>query len=150
MWPADAHVMPLRLKGDTFMKKHRQAIYCFLGVILLVVSSTSAAEQVPLNPVDGVYKVGDWTYQLISLGRGTADEKTVGKLSFKDKEVIGSEFDRLRSELGEFMWAGYNCGQSQVGWYRINPQKKYSRWTMVRIDESQQGPYWKTKKNDTR
>ncbi len=128
------------------MKKPGAAIYGFLGVILLVLGSTSAAEQVPLNPVDGEYKAGDWTYQFIALGRGTADEKTVGKLSFKGKEVIGSEFARLRSELGEFMWAGYNCGQTQVGWYRINPQKKYARWIMVRIDESQPGPYWKTKK----
>ena len=128
------------------MKKHGKTLSRLLGTILLVVTSTPGADQVPLTASDGVHKVGDWKHQMVLLAQGTPDEKLVGKLSFKGKEVIGIEFARLRSELGEFMWAGYDCGQSRLGWYRIDPHKKYARWIMVRIDESQPGPYWKTKR----
>ena len=113
-----------------------------LAVGLVVCGTNTAAGQVPLNPTDGVYTEGDWTYQLVVLKRGTAAATGVGKLSFKGKEVVGSPFARLRNELGEFMWAGYECGTPRLGWYRIDPRKKYARWTMVRIDEAQQGPFW--------
>jgi hypothetical protein len=115
-------------------------LFCFL----LSISGVNGAGQVPMNPTDGVYGNGDWKYQFVVLGRGTPDEKAVGKLSFKGKEVIGNNYDRIRSPMGEFMWSGSACDQSRWGWYRIDPQKKYAKWQRVKIDESQNGAVWRT------
>jgi hypothetical protein len=101
---------------------------------------------VPLSPTDGIYELGGWKYQLVLLEGGTAEERAVGKLSFKGKEVVGSPFARIRTELGEFMWSKSECDQPRWGWYQIDPKKKYARWIRVRIDQSQKGPIWKTVK----
>ena len=109
-----------------------------------VAAQDKTAAQVAMNPTDSVYETGHWKYQSVVLGRGTSEEKAVGKLSFKGKEVVGNKFDRIRTDLGEFMWSGTRCGEARWGWYRIDPQKKYARWMRVRIDESREGPVWRT------
>ena len=114
-------------------------LFCFLASI-----GVNGTGQVPMNPTDGVYGSGDWKYQLVVLGRGTQEEKAVGKLSFKGKEVVGNRDDRIRTAVGEFMWSGNACDESRWGWYRINPEKKYAKWQRVKIDESQSGPVWRT------
>ena len=117
---------------------------CF-SCLLVSIAAVKEGAQVPMNPADGVYGKGEWKYQSFVLGRGTSEEKAVGKLSFKGKEVVGNRDDRIRTVLGEFMWSGNECEQSRLGWYRINPQKKYPRWQRVKIDASRTtGPVWTT------
>ena len=122
-------------------------VVSLLAVIILapnLAAQDRAAAQVVMSPTDGVYETGHWKYQSVVLGRGTSEEKPVGKLSFKGKEVVGNKFDRIRTDLGEFMWSGSGCDESRWGWHRIDPQKKYARWLRVRIDESHEGPVWRT------
>jgi hypothetical protein len=114
---------------------------CVLGM-----AAAQMPNQVPLTPTEGVFAAGDWTYQFVILGKGTPDERSVGKLSWKGKEVVGIPFARLTTEIGEFQWAGYKCDSEHVGWYRIDPRKKYARWIRVRIDQSRDGPVWVTTK----
>ena len=110
---------------------------------LLWTGTVSTPSQVPLDPEDGVYTTGEWKYQCLVLGAGTPEQKVTGKLSFKAKEVVGTPFARLRTQMGEFQWCGRECG-TVLGWYRINPEKKYAKWIRVRIDESKEGPVWRT------
>ena len=122
-------------------------VVSLLAVMILVrnvASQDRTAAQVAVRPTDGVYETGYWKYQSVVLGRGTSDEKPVGKLSFKGKEVVGNKFDRIRTDFGEFMWSGTGCDEARWGWYRIDPRKKYAKWLRVRIDESREGPVWRT------
>jgi len=118
----------------------------FLSLLVFFAGSfdVDAAAQPTLAPGDGVYESGDWKYQFIAFGRGTPEERAAGKLSFKGKEVVGLPFARIRTGLGEFQWAGYECPESRWGWYRIDPEKKYARWVRVRIDPSRRGTVWRT------
>ena len=49
---------------------------------------------------------GDWSYHSVVFAGGTAEEKGIGNLTYKGKEVVGNRFDRIRTDLGEFQWAG--------------------------------------------
>jgi hypothetical protein len=113
---------------------------------LLLAAVAFAARQAPLDPADGVYKAGEWQYQLVILNQELADKRAVGKLTYRGKEVIGIAFARITTDVGDFQWAGYGCESERMGWYRIDPQKKYARWVRVRIDESKVGPVWTVRK----
>lgn len=82
---------------------------------------------------------GAWKYKLISTKSGPV---SVGKLTYKDKKVVGHEYDRIVTGVGTFMWRPERCDKDPCGWRRINPGKKYSRWRMVVIDESETGAVW--------
>src|SRR5262245_25938993 len=116
----------------------------FVGLFVLGTATINSANQIPLQPGEGSYSKGEWTYQLVILARGTTDERRVGKITFKGKEVVGIPDARLSTSLGEFQWAGYTCDTERVGWYRIDPTKKYARWIQVRIDTSRDGLLWTT------
>lgn len=81
-----------------------------------------------------------WKYELIPTNRDP--QKLVGKLTYKNKEVAGHEYDRIATDLGTYMWRPPACDKNPCGWYRINPQKKYPRWRIVIIDESENGAVW--------
>jgi hypothetical protein len=81
-----------------------------------------------------------WRFE--EVGIKGAQEKLVGRLWYKKKEVIGQLDDRINTDVGVFMWRPQRCDLPQCGWYRINPQKKYPRWRIVVIDESEKEPLW--------
>jgi hypothetical protein len=112
------------------------------GFALLLLSTALSHAQGVGSDTDGVFQVGEWKYQLIVLGQGTPDQKAIGKLSFKGKEVFGGAYYRIVTDLGHFMWSPYACDAARCGWYRIDPTMLYSRWTLVRIDESENGSIW--------
>src|SRR5216684_2187713 len=73
---------------------------------------------------DSILQAGQWKYQLLVLNQGTTEQKAIGKLSFKDREVVGSPDHRLVTDLGSFMWSPYSCEATRCGWYKIDPMKK--------------------------
>ena len=83
---------------------------------------------------------GTWQYTLISTKSGA--QKSVGKLTYKNKKVVGREYDRIVTDVGTFMWRPEICDKDPCGWRRINPGKKHSRWRIVVIDESETGAVW--------
>jgi len=107
----------------------------------MLVAMVPAAGQTILD-TDGVFQLGQWKYQLLVLSQGTPDQKAIGKLSFKGKEVLGGPDYRIVTDVGHFMWFPYACEAARCGWYRIDPTKLYSRWTIVKIDEAEEGPIW--------
>jgi hypothetical protein len=102
-------------------------------------ATARAGEHVPLDPVEGIYEQGEWRYQLVILNQGLEARRSVGTLTFRGKEVVGSAYARIATQLGPFQWAGYDWESERIGWYRIDPAKKYARWTRVRIDTSKGG-----------
>jgi hypothetical protein len=112
----------------------------FLAPILMSVVIARPADQMPLDPAEGVYEAGAWRYQLVVLDEALPSRRAVGKLTYRGKEVLGIAFARITTDLGQFQWAGYGCDWVHVGWYRIDPETKYSRWIRVRIDEAKNGP----------
>jgi hypothetical protein len=114
-----------------------------LPLLFLLICAPGRAEQVSTN-ADGIFESGEWKYQLVLLNQGTSQQMSIGKLSFKGKEVIGGPYHRITTNLGQFMWSPYTCQNSRCGWYKINPKKKYSRWIKANINESEHGPAWHT------
>jgi hypothetical protein len=58
-------------------------------------ATARAGEQVPLDPVEGIYEQGEWRYQLVILNQGLEARRSVGKLTFRGKEVVGSAYARI-------------------------------------------------------
>jgi hypothetical protein len=106
-------------------------------VLIVQFPSLALTAQVPETLVQS----GFWKYELVAV-RGTP-QKFVGRLWYKNKEVIGQEDDdRINAEMGQFMWRPQQCDRSECGWYRINSKKKYPRWQKVVIDESEKEKAW--------
>jgi len=112
-----------------------------VSLALLLPLASSYAEGIAPN-TDGIFQAGEWKYQLLVLRQGTSEQQTIGQLSFRGKEVNGGPFFRIVTDLGHFMWSPFACEAARCGWYRIDPTKLYSRWTIVKIDESEPGPIW--------
>ena len=119
-----------------------ELVSVFHGVAVLEVRSIQALDMA--QDGDGIFQSGDWKYQLMVLGQSTSQPKSIGKLSFQGKEVIGSPYHRIITDLGQFMWSSYSCEQFRCGWHKIDPTKKHSRWVIAKIDDSEQGPVWHT------
>src|SRR5215475_8210709 len=110
---------------------------CLVASLLIIGLFAFPMQDVPIR--DRVYEKGDWKYQVLVLAGGTTARKTIRELTFRNKEVIGDVYHRITTDLGQFMWVSYDCEGSRCGWYKIDPKRKYPRWTRVKIDESEQG-----------
>jgi len=107
-----------------------------LIVSLCLFSARLDAAEIPQSQP----RLTPWRFEQVGI-KG-AQDKVVGRLWYKKKEVIGQLRDRINTDVGVFMWRPQHCDLSECGWHRINPQKKYPRWRIVVIDESEQDSLW--------
>jgi hypothetical protein len=110
----------------------------FLSALLFLSGSVSRGDDpdrgVPLNPKPGVYRCGADVYTLTDLPRAEGKPVQVGLLSRANSAVAGGDYHRLELPIGSFIWDPPTAGRSEVGWTRIDPRRKHSRWTMASID----------------
>jgi len=78
--------------------KRTAVMACLIAPLLITDLFAFQMQEVPIR--DGVYEKGDWKYQGLVLAEGTKARKTVGKLNFRNKEVIGHVYHRITTDLG--------------------------------------------------
>lgn len=107
------------------------------------------AAPVPLSPKPGVYRSGAYVYTLIELPRSEGKPVLVGSLARDNAVVTGGDYYRLELPSGSFIWYPPAEDQLEVGWTRINPERKHSRWSMAIIAEKKNAQgHWVTKPRD--
>jgi hypothetical protein len=107
------------------------SVACSLG-------ADEVAKQVPIDPPPGAYEVAPFRYVLTQVVNNDGSVTQVGTLSRDGVPVAGSDFYRLELPIGSFIWYPSKPSEhspgDQIGWIRIAPLKKYSRWEMALIE----------------
>ncbi len=101
---------------------------------------------VPLEPKPGIYECGSYTFFLQELPRADGSAIQAGSLFLDGKPVAGGDYHRLELPIGSFIWYPLTENAKQIGWTRIDPKKKHSRWDMAIIsDRKDSRGNWVTK-----
>lgn len=101
---------------------------------------------VPLEPKPGIYECGSYTFFLQELPRADGSVIQAGSLYLDGKPVAGGDYHRLELPIGSFIWYPPIENANQIGWARIDPGKKHSRWNMAVIsDRKDSRGNWVTK-----
>jgi hypothetical protein len=101
---------------------------------------------VPVEPKPRIYECGSYTFFLQELPRADGSAIQAGSLYLDGKPVAGGDYHRLDLPMGSFIWYPPTENAKQIGWTRIDPEKKHSRWVIAIIsDRKDSRGNWVTK-----
>jgi len=117
-------------------------IRIFISALVCLFASQLSAdekpEQVPLDPKAGTYESGPFRYVLTDVISNDSSVTRVGTLFRGGRPVAGSDYFRLELPIGSFIWYPPKPSAPNdsplAGWIRIDPRRKYPRFTMAVID----------------
>jgi len=75
----------------------------------------------------------EWKYEFLVLNEGTRSELTIGKLSYKNKEVLGGDGHNIKTDLGEFRCFSLGRGNA-ISWIRVKSSDDSSNKIAAVID----------------
>ena len=112
-------------------------------ISVLLVSQLQAALYLPK---DETRREGDWTTTTLVLNQGTRSQIVLGKMIYKDIEVVGEPGHLLVTPLGRFVWrSSYDQGALR-GWITLDSDMDIKEVIASEVPATTLGGLYYTKK----
>ena len=114
--------------------------------ILLSILLVSLLQAAPYLPKDESRHEGDWTTTTVVLNQGTRSQIVLGKIIYKETEVVGEPGHLLVTPLGRFVWrASYDQGYFR-GWIPWDSDSNIKELILTEVPAKKLGGLYHTKK----
>lgn len=125
------------------LAKKMKTLFIPIFLSILFVSLLQAA---PYLPKDETRKQGDWTTTTLVLNQGTRSQMVLGKIVYKETEVVGEPGHLLVTPLGRFVWrASYDQGYLR-GWIPVESDMDIKELIPSEVSATTLGGLYHTKK----